>query len=120
LKRSPDYLASHLSLAAALPDATQAIAEYRTILAAKPDYLAARLALAGLLQKTEDPTGALAELREAQKLDAKNASIYERIGDIEAGQSHAAEARAAYASALQFAPDAQASKRIRKKLKTAP
>jgi tetratricopeptide (TPR) repeat protein len=120
LKRSPDYLPSQLSLASALPDATQAIAEYRTILAAKPDYLAARLALAGLLQKTGDPTAALVELREAQRLDAKNASIYERIGDLEAGQNHAAETRAAYESALQFSPDSQASKRIRKKLKTAP
>jgi tetratricopeptide (TPR) repeat protein len=120
LKRSPDYLPSRLSLAGALPDPAQAIAEYRTILAAKPDYLAAHLALAGLLQKTGDPASALEQLREAQRLSAKNASIYEQIGDIEASQKHAAEARAAYASALENAPDSQISKRIKKKLKTAP
>jgi tetratricopeptide (TPR) repeat protein len=120
LKRSPDYLPSRLSLAGALPDATQAIAEYRTILAAKPDYLAARLALAGLLRKTGDPASALEQLREAQKSSGKNASIYEQIGDIEASQNHADEARAAYASALENAPDSQTSKRIKKKLKAAP
>jgi len=117
LKRSPDYLPSRLSLAAALPDPQQAIAEYRTILNAKPDYLAARLALAGLLQKAGDPASALEQLREAQKLNGKNASIYESIGDIEAGQKHAAEAKAAYESALENAPDSQSSKRIKKKMK---
>jgi Tfp pilus assembly protein PilF len=116
LKRSPDYLPSRLSLAAALPDPQQAIAEYRTILTAKPDYLAARLALAGLLQKAGDPAAALEQLREAQKLNAKNASIYESIGDIEASQNHAAEAKAAYESALENAPDSQSSKRIKKKM----
>jgi tetratricopeptide (TPR) repeat protein len=120
LKRSPDSLPSRLSLAAALPDAKEAIAEYRTILAAKPDYLAARLALAGLLQKTGDAAGALEQFREAQKSSPKNASIYEQIGDIEAGQNHAAEARAAYESALENAPDSQTRKLIKKKLKTAP
>jgi tetratricopeptide (TPR) repeat protein len=117
LKRSPGYLPSRLSLAAALPDPKDAIAEYRTILAAKPDYLAARLALAGLLQKTGGSAGALEQYREAQKLNAKNASIYESIGDIEAGQNHPVEAKKAYESALEYAPDSQTSKRIKKKLK---
>jgi tetratricopeptide (TPR) repeat protein len=120
LTRSPEYLPSRVSLAGALPDPAQGIAEYRTILAAKPDYLAARLALAGLLQKSGDPASALEQLREAQKSSGKNASIYEQIGDIEASQHHAAEARAAYTSALENSPDSQTSKRIRKKLKAAP
>jgi tetratricopeptide (TPR) repeat protein len=116
LKRSPDYLPSRLSLAAALPDAGQAIAEYRTILSARPDYLAARLAVAGLLEKTGDTSAALDELRLAVKADSRNAAIWERIGDLEARANRAAESRAAYESALQNAPDSQTGKRIRKKL----
>jgi tetratricopeptide (TPR) repeat protein len=116
LKRSPDYLASRLSLAAALPDAKEAVEQYRTILSARPDYLAARLALAELLQKTGDSTSALEQLLEARKLDEKNASIDEQIGDLEAGRNRAVEARKAYEAALRSAPDSQTSKRIRKKL----
>jgi Flp pilus assembly protein TadD len=49
-----------------------------------------------LLRKTGDSAAALEQLREAQKVDAHNASIDERIGDLEAGLNHLAEARAAY------------------------
>jgi tetratricopeptide (TPR) repeat protein len=111
LKREPNYLPSRLSLAAALPDSNQAIAEYRAILGLRPDYLAARLALAGLL---EGPA-AVQELREALKTDDKNAAIYERIGDLEARANHAVESRAAYDAALERATDAETRKRIRKK-----
>jgi predicted negative regulator of RcsB-dependent stress response len=55
-------------------------------------------------------------LRDAQKLDQKNAEIFEQIGDLESGQGHAAKARTAYSSALENAQDPQARKRIRKKL----
>jgi hypothetical protein len=61
-----------------------------------------------------------AAIREAQKSNGKNPSIYEQIGDIEAGKNHPAEARPAYASALENAPDSQTTKRIKKKLKTVP
>src|SRR5439155_5876288 len=114
LTRTPDYLPSRLSLAGALPDPKEAIVEYRAALAVRPEYLAARLALADLLQRTGDAGSALQELRQALKQDQRNAAIYERIGDIEAGQNHSAEARAAYESALRNA-DSQAAKRIRKK-----
>ena len=76
LKRNPDYLPSRLSLAAALPEPKDAIEQYRIVLQSKPDYLAARLALAGLLIKTGDSTAALGQLREAQRLDEKNAEIF--------------------------------------------
>ena len=117
LRQAPDYLPSRLSLAAALPDPKEAIVEYRAALAERPEYLAARLALAGLLEKTGDAGGALEELRLALKQEQKNAAIYERIGDLEAGRNHPAEAREAYEQAVQNAPDSQAAKRIRKKLK---
>ena len=117
LKRSPDYLPSRLSLAGALPDAKDAIAEYRTVLKDRPEYLAARLALADLLLKTGDADGAFEELQEALKQNPKSAAIFERIGDVEASRNHAAEARAAYESAIQNAPDSNTAKRIRKKVK---
>ncbi|HTM52032.1 MAG TPA: tetratricopeptide repeat protein [Bryobacteraceae bacterium] len=116
LTRAPDYLPSRLSLAEALPDPKEAIAEYRVVLKDRPEYLAARLALADLMQKTGDSGSALAELQEGLKTQ-KSSAIYERIGDIEAGQNHASEARAAYQSALENAPDANAVKRLRKKIK---
>ncbi len=75
------------------------------------------MALAGLLEKTGDAGSAVEELRQALKQEQKNAAIYERIGDLEAGRNHNAEARAAYESAIQNAPDSQTAKRIRKKLK---
>ena len=116
LKRSPDYLPSRLSLAAALPKPEDAIAQYRAVLASKPEYLAARLALAGLQQKTGDTAGALEQLAEARRLDPKNSEIFERTGDLESGRNRQAEARAAYQSALQYAPDSETRKRLRKKL----
>ena len=117
LTRAPDYLPSRLSLAGALPDPQQAIVEYRTILNARPDYLAARLALAELLEKTGDTAAAVQELQQALKGDAKNASIQERIGDLEAKQNHAPESKAAYEFALKNAPDSETAKRIKRKLR---
>src|SRR6185436_9292650 len=104
LKRSPDYLPSRLSLAGALPDPKEAIAEYRAVLKDRPEYLAARLALADLLQKTGDADGAIEELQQALKQNQKSAAVLERIGDVEAGRNRNAEARAAYESAIQNAP----------------
>ena len=121
LRRSPDYLPSRLSLAQTLADTDDraaAIAEYRRVLALKPGYIAARIALAGLLQKSGDPDGALVELREALKPDPENAAIFEQIGDIESARSRTAEARDAYTSALKFASDRPARKRIETKLKS--
>jgi tetratricopeptide (TPR) repeat protein len=114
LKRDPEYLPSRLSMAAALPDPKLAIEEYRTILKSRPDYVAARVALAGLLEKSGDLDGAMAELRLAPP---GNTLAQERIGDIESARGHAAEARAAYEAALKGSPDADAAKRIKKKMK---
>jgi tetratricopeptide (TPR) repeat protein len=116
LRRSPDFLPSRISLAAALPDPKEAIEQYRIVVAAKPGYLAARLALAGLLQKAGDSAAAMGQLREAQKLDPKNSGIFEQIGDLESSMNNSAEARDAYESALKNTPDSQTRKRIRGKL----
>jgi tetratricopeptide (TPR) repeat protein len=121
LRLSPDYLPSRLSLAQTLADTDDragAIVEYRRVLALKPGYIAARIALAGLLQKSGDTDAALVELREALKADPENAAIFEQTGDLEASRNHAAEARSAYASALKFASDRSARKRIDAKLKS--
>jgi tetratricopeptide (TPR) repeat protein len=123
LQQKSDYLPSRLSLAEALAnsgDNAAAIEEYRKVLAAQPGYVAARLALAGLLAKTGDAEAALRELREVSKQDAQNFTIFEQIGDIEAGRQHSAEAKAAYQSALGVAPDRAARKRIGNKLKSLP
>jgi Tfp pilus assembly protein PilF len=119
-RANTDNLPSRLSLAVTLADRgdnAAAIEEYRKVVAAKPDYPAARLALAGLLAKTGDTDGALDQLRETSKLDQQNGDVFEQIGDLEAGRRHAAEAAAAYQSALKLASDRAARKRINNKLK---
>jgi len=78
------------------------------------------VALAGLLAKTGDSEGALQALRELSKQEPQNSSVFEQIGDLEAARQHPAEARAAYKSALDFAPDRDARKRVSNKLKSVP
>jgi tetratricopeptide (TPR) repeat protein len=123
LQQSPDYLPSRLSLAATLAstgDNAGAIAEYRKVLAAKPGYLAAHFALAGLLSKSGDSEGALQELRELSKQEPQNSGVFEQIGDVEAVRKNTTEAKAAYKSALDLAPDRDSRKRIGNKLKSLP
>ena len=123
LRQSPDYLPSRISLAGELADRGDnagAIEEYRKVLAAKPGYVAARLALANLLAKTGNTDQALQDLREVSKTETQNSAVFEQIGDLESGRQHATEAKAAYQSALQVAPDRNARKRISNKLKALP
>jgi tetratricopeptide (TPR) repeat protein len=120
LSQAPDYLPSRLSLAGTLADRGDnggAIEEYRKVLAAKPGYVGARLALAGLLARTGAPDNALEQLRELSRQDQQNGDIFEQIGDLEASRRHAAEATAAYQSALKLASDRAVRKRINNKLK---
>jgi tetratricopeptide (TPR) repeat protein len=114
-----DYLPSRLSLAGALAaqgDNAGAAQEYRKVLDAKPDYVAARLALADTLVKTNDRAGALEQLREAVKQDSHDPALFERIGDLEAAQQHAAEARMAYQTALDLKPERSMRKSIQNKV----
>ncbi len=120
LSQSPDYLPSRLSLAETLADRGDnagAIEEYRKVLAAKPGYVAARRALADLLAKTGDADNALEQLLGLSKQDQQNGDIFEQIGDLEVGRRRAAEATAAYQSALKLASGRAARKRINNKLK---
>jgi tetratricopeptide (TPR) repeat protein len=120
LSQASDYLPSRLSLAetlAASGDNAGAAEEYRRVLALKPGYIAARLALAQALQKSGDPEGAVRELREASTSDPQNPAILEQIGDAEASRGRAAEARAAYQSALALATDRGTRKRLNGKLR---
>lgn len=119
LRQSPEYLPSLLSLAGALTDAgdrTGAIEQYRKVLALKPGYIAARIALARQLAISGDIDPAIRELREALQADPRNLAILEQIGDIEAARGRAAEAKAAYTSALQAASDRADRKRLNAKL----
>jgi tetratricopeptide (TPR) repeat protein len=120
LRRSPDYLASRLSLAATLSgrgDNAGAIEEYQNALSAKPDYAGARLALAGLLAKTGANDQALEQLRQVSKQDMQNPAIFEQIGDLESARHNASGAREAYQSALGLKPDRGTRNRISNKLK---
>ena len=78
--------------------------------------LAARTALADLLIKSNQTEAGLDELRAASRLDAQNAAIWERIGDVEKSINHTAEARDAYATALKLETEKSDQKRIRTKM----
>jgi len=123
LRLDAEYMPSRLSLAETLAaggDSAAAIGEYRQVIQAKPDYLAARIALADLLAKTGDSGQAIEELRRASQTDSQNTNVLERIGDLEAGRQHTAEARSAYQSALGLSSDRADRKRIGRKLKSLP
>jgi tetratricopeptide (TPR) repeat protein len=120
LRRSPDYLASRLSLAATLSargDNAGAIEEYQNVLSTKPDYVGARLALAGLLAKTGANDQALEQLRRVSMQDTQNPAIFEQIGDLESTRHNTAGAREAYQSALGLRPDRATLNRLSNKLK---
>jgi len=111
------YMPSQISLAETLAengDKPGAIEQYRQIVAQRPGYVAAHLALARLLE----PDAAIAELRAVLNANPKNSVAWEQTGDIEAARGRAAEARAAYNSALQSTADKAAKKRIASKLKS--
>jgi Flp pilus assembly protein TadD len=119
LQSQPDYLASRISLAELLAqqaDNAGAIEQYRVIANAKPEFVAARTALAELLIKSNQVQGGLDELRAASRLDAQNAAVWERIGDVEKSLNHLAEARDAYATALKLESEKSDQKRVRTKM----
>ena len=75
---------------------------------------------AGLVEKSEHDSplqAAVRELREASNLDPQNSAIFEQIGDAEAARGRTEEAKAAYQSAIDLAPDRAARKRLAAKLK---
>jgi tetratricopeptide (TPR) repeat protein len=117
---SGDYLPSRLSLAGALAaqgDNASAVEEYRKVLEAKPDYVAARIALADVLAKSNDRDAALDQLRQVTRQDSHDPALFERIGDLEAALQNAAEARAAYQSALDLKPERAVRKRLENKVR---
>ena len=120
ISKQEQYLPSRLVLAETLDRqgaAAEAMAEYRAVLSSKPDYVGARLALAGLLARSGNPDAAVEQLQEALKRKPRSPLVYEQLGDIEMARGRAAEARAAYESALENAADPKARKTIRSKLK---
>jgi predicted negative regulator of RcsB-dependent stress response len=86
------------------------------VLESKPEYVAARIALADVLIKTNDRDGALDQLRQVTKQDARDPALLERMGDLEAAGQHTGDARTAYQSALNLKPDRAIRKRIENKL----
>jgi protein O-mannosyl-transferase len=118
VQRSPQFVASQLSLAETLEatgDALGAIQSYRQALTLSPNYAAARLSLARLLLSTGDSAGAA---EQAQQAGTENTAALELLGDARAKQSLNSDARAAYQSALALKPERADRKRIENKLKT--
>lgn len=119
LAANPDFLASRLSLAELLAktgDTAGAIEQYAFVVKDKPEYVAAHVALAGLYFKADQPGPGLEQLRAAAGLDARDASVWEQIGDAEKSLNHAAEAREAYATALKLQLEKSDRKRISRKM----
>ena len=82
----------------------------------QPEFAAARTALAELYIKTNQAQAGLDELRAVSRLQAENAAVWERIGDVEKSLNHAAEARDAYATALKLDAEKADQKRVRTKM----
>jgi predicted Zn-dependent protease len=97
-------------------DTAGAIEQYVYAVGAKPEYIAARMALAGLYLKANQADLALVQLRAAAKLDPRNASVQERIGDAEKSLNHPDAAREAYAAALKLQIEKGDRKRLRAKM----
>jgi predicted Zn-dependent protease len=119
LAADPGYLASRLSLADLLTrtgDTAGATEQYAYVVGAKPGYVAARIALAGLYLKSNKGDLALVQLRAAAQLEKQNASLWERIGDVEKSLNHTEEARQAWATALKLQIEKAERKRIRDKM----
>ena len=119
LKLNPDFLASRLSLAELLAktgDTAGSVQQYQGVLKSKPEYMAARVALAGVYNQAKQPEKALEQLREAAKLDAQNASVWEQIGDAEKALNHPTEAKEAYGTAMKLQFDKGEKKRVSRKM----
>jgi tetratricopeptide (TPR) repeat protein len=120
LAQDPAHLPSRLALAeflAAQGDTPAAVEQYREVLAVRSDYTAARTALGDLLIKLGRTDEARREFQDVVSKDGQNSGVWEKIGDLEASAGRKAEAQAAFETALRYAPDGAARKRLRKKLK---
>jgi tetratricopeptide (TPR) repeat protein len=118
VQRSPQFLASQLSLAETLEasgDTAGAIQAYRQTLVLSPNYSAARLSLARLLLVTGDVAEAASQ---AQQAGSESFLALELLGDARAKQALNADARTAYQAALDLKPERADRKRIENKLKT--
>jgi tetratricopeptide (TPR) repeat protein len=119
LAAQSDYLPSRLGLAelqASTGDTAGAAEQYRTVIAQVPEYVAARIALADVLSKSGQNEAALEQLRAATKTDSQNATLFERIGDLEKSLNHPAQAREAWDTALKLGADKSDRKRLQSKM----
>ncbi|HVW86676.1 MAG TPA: tetratricopeptide repeat protein, partial [Bryobacteraceae bacterium] len=119
LAAKPDYLPSRLGLAELLAsrnDTAAAIDQYREVISQVPGYTGARIALADQLIKANQPAAALDQLRTAVKTQSQDATLWERIGDVERSLNRQAESKEAYATALKLGADNANRKRIRTKM----
>lgn len=119
LAAKPDHLPSRVALAELLAqrgDTAGAIEQFREVIAQAPEYLGARTSLATQLAKANQPEAALEQLRSVVKVETRDASLWEQIGDLEKTLNHTNESREAYATALKLETENAGRKRLRTKM----
>ena len=119
LKLDPEYSISRLSMAEYLAkkgDTLRAIEEFEELIRRNPEYAAARLGLAEAYYRAGRAPEALGQFRAIIALDAANAEILERTGDLALSLGQNEEARQSWQRALERPADGGVKKKIRRKL----
>lgn len=117
LAQDAGFTLSRISYAESLAQRGQrrpAIEQYLLLVTDKPDYLAARESLARLYLAENDPSKALAQLKDAT---ASDPAVTELRGDVEDKLGDRAAAKADWQAALQAAQSKEARTRLERKLK---
>lgn len=120
LARDQTFTLSRVSYAESLASRGQrrgAVEQYERLVQEKPDYIAARESLARLYLAENDPSRAMAELKQAIGQAPANPALLELRGDVEAKQGDSTAAKADWRQAFDASPDHDAKARIEKKLK---
>ena len=121
IKRDPKFAPSRLSLARALrnvPDRlADSAAQYRELLKSRPNLFGARVEFAEVLERLNNGIESRAEMEFAANAETRNFSIREKLADLLARQEDIAAAEREYGAALALATDRSSRKRIRAKLR---
>jgi tetratricopeptide (TPR) repeat protein len=121
IKRDPKFAPSRLSLARALrnvPDRlADSAAQYRKLLESRPNLVGARVEFAEVLERLNNGIESRAEMELAASAEPRNFAIREKLADLIARQEDTIAAEREYRAALVLAPDRSSRKRIRAKLR---
>ena len=120
LDRDQTFTLSRISYAESLSQRGQrksAIEQYERLVQDKPEYVAARESLARLYLAENDPTRALAQLKQATGQAPVDPSLVELRGDAEDKLGDRAAAKADWQESLNTASSKEVKARIERKLK---